>query len=364
MEDARVLVRSGADYHFGYNHLLFYFIARYYKDHINGSESAQLISEINNMADRISSDKYSTILMFLLYMTRDSTGLIDRLTANADRIYAIEKPATLEADVAFLNEIGTEDQFEIPESVDVAQRRKEQREARDRAEKSAAVLNGPEREEFVYSEDLPDAKKFHLAYKHLELLGQVLRNFPGSLPGPHKLAILRSTYLLALRLLGSLFNLFRTSFQHYVDIIRKSSQESDSKIPEDLRTIRGLVDQLIILLNRLVTVGILMKISSNVGLQDLENAYSGVLKLLENTNAVRLVDLAIKLDHAPGFPEADVADLHAHLSHNAFADSVLRDLVLLHIVKFDVPRPLRQRLTKLFGVKANLPALMDPSRKR
>jgi hypothetical protein len=146
--------------------------------------------------------------------------------------------------------------------------------------------------------------------------------------------------------------------------MRKASDESKGKIPNDLQTIRRLVDQLIILLNRMVTLATLTRISTNVGLQDLENAYSGVLKLLENTNAVRLVDVAIKLDHAPGFPESEVADLHAHLSRNAFADSVLRDLVLFHIAKFDVSRSLRQRLAALFGLKANAPALMDPSRKR
>jgi hypothetical protein len=317
LEDARVLIKSGADYRFGYTHLFFYFIAKFYKDNLHGPASTRLLDEIDAMADRISSDKYSTILMFFLYMTRDSTGLIDRLIKNADRIYANETPATLQEDVAFLNEIGTEEEFEIPENIDVAQRRKEQREARDRIERSADAMSSRETREFSYSDDLPDTQKFDLAYKHLELLGQVLRNFPGSLPGPDKLAILRSTYLLGLRLLGSLFKVFRMSFRDYVDIMRKASDESKGKIPNDLQTIRRLVDQLIILLNRMVTLGILTKISSNVGLQDLENAYSGVLKLLEDTNAVRLVDVAIKLDHAPGFPESEVADLHAHLSRNA-----------------------------------------------
>jgi len=364
LETSRVLINLDHNFHFGYPHLFFYFIARYYKDNLSGEQGPRLREEIREMADHISSDKHSTVLMFLLYLTRDSTDLIERLTKNADRIYQKEIPANLESDVAFLNAVCNESEVKIPEKIDLAENRRERREARDRIEKEAKSLaNGVDRD-FVYSDDLSDSDKFFLAHRHLELLGQVLRNFPGSLPGPEKLAILHSTYLLGLRLLKAILRLFEFSYQDYTDIVTKAVEESHGRIPGDAETIRSLVDRLIVFLNRMVVLGILMKLSSDVGLADLEDAYSEVLASLDNTNAIRLLDLAIKLDHFGGFPETEVKELHSKFLKNPFADTVLKDLVIIHIQKFDISRSLRQRMAALFGVKANVPALMDPSRKK
>src|SRR5262249_35988902 len=154
------------------------------------------------------------------------------------------------------NKINAEDDDPLPEGkVDLAENRRRRREARDSVEKSAASMANPGTKEFAYSEELSDAEKFHIAYKHLELLGQVLRNFPGSLPGPEKLAILESTYLLGLRLLTVLFRFFQFSFQDYAEVVKKAAMEDRSAIDENQA--REFVDRLIVFLNRIVVLSLL-----------------------------------------------------------------------------------------------------------
>jgi len=365
LEEARVLNKLDGNYHFYYSHLLYYFVARYYKDNLSGDSGDKLRSEIEEMANRISSDKYSTILMFLIYLTRDSTGLIGQLTQNADRIYHDAAPSDLDSDVDFLNKFCDETQIDIPEQeVDLVENRKQRRELSDRVDKSAESLKSASSKDFEYSDGLPDSDKFNLAYRHIELLGQVLRNFPGTLPGSEKLAILRATYLLGLRLMRTILRLFESSYSIYANVIRESLSEGEDPPPEAVLKIRDLVDRLMFMLNRLVVLGILAKISSSVGLADLESAYAAVLTQLQETNATRLLDLAVKLDHLGGFPETEVRRLRTEFRKNPFAEVLLKDLVAMHIQKFDVSRSLRQRLAALFKLNPNAPALIDPGRKR
>ena len=134
-------------------------------------------------------------------------------------------------------------------------------------------------------------------------------------------------------------NLFQKSTELYAEILRKTAEETGSST--GLGAAKELVDRLVLLLNRIVVLCLLTKISANVGLADLEAAYSEVLNSVDTTAAVRLIDLTIKLDHLPGFPEDEVRDLYAKLAKNAFANTILRDLVLIDVAAVRANRAFR-----------------------
>lgn len=358
LESARVLTMADANYSFAYPHLFYYFVARYYKDNLDREGGAALREEINEMVEYISSDRYSTVLMFILYFARDSAGIINKLASNADRIYPQESPANLDSDIEFLNALCDDNEMRIPEHVDTDANRQQRREMEDRLEDGEQTTRHGQRK-FLYSDALSDGEKFHLAIKHIDILGQVLRNFPGSLPGSDKLVILRSTYLLGLRLLSTMFRLLQSSVREYEAAMKRAVENA-----KDSDDINDLVNKLIAILCRIYSLILLLKISSSVGLADLQDAYVGALKLVGETNATNLIDIAIKLDHFDGFPDSEVRRLHKLFSKDSFADMILKDLVLIHIQKFDVSRPLRQSLASLFEMKANAPVLTDSSRKK
>jgi hypothetical protein len=314
------------------------------------------------MVDYIFLDRYSTVLMFILYFARDSAGIINKLASNADRIYTEESPANLDSDIEFLNALCDDNEMKIPEHVDTDANRQKRREMGDRLQDEDQTTRHGHRK-FLYSDALSDGEKFHLAMKHIDILGQVLRNFPGSLPGSDKLVILRSTYLLGLRLLSTMFRLLQSSVREYEAAMKRAIQ--NEKVPaKDGDDINDLVNKLIAILCRIYSLILLLKISSSVGLADLQDAYVGALKLVGETNATNLIDIAIKLDHFDGFPDSEVRRLHKLFSKDSFAGMILSDLVLIHIQKFDVSRPLRQSLASLFEMKANAPFLTDSSGKK
>jgi hypothetical protein len=360
LTSARVLQKTGDSYSFAYDHLFHYFVARYYKDNLDRESGPALRQEIALMTDRISSDSCSTILMFVIYFARDSSGVIAKLVENANQIYAREAPAELGAEVGFLNQFCDEPQILLPEAVDTNETRQERREFQDRIERDGQAIVGRGTREFKYSEDLSDTDKLDLAYRHIEVLGQVIRNFPGSLPGQDKIAILRATYLLGLRLMNVVTGLLRGSVEVYREALSKAIKE-DKHTAEEFRV---LLDALMIIIARMCVLSLLKRISGSVGVADLMDAYRETLQQVGENNATRLIDLSIRLDKLVDFPESTVRELHKELVGNPFAGTILGDLVVSHILTFGLDRATRQSMAALFKVAPNAPLLIDPSRKR
>ena len=365
LEKAGVLINTEGNYFFSYQHLSHYFLARYYRDNLGRDDGNALRSEINHMVDHVSNDRLAATLMFTLYFSRDSKWIIDRLILNADQIFKTETPSDLRSDVAFFNEFCLESEIKIPDDVDLEKNRRERRELKDSIVRRAEATETSGNSSYRYSDSLSDSDKLDLAYRHIELLGQVIRNFPGSLPGSEKLAILRSTYLLGLRALRVILNLLASSAAGFQGAMKELLDQGDEgPKAEHLARINGLVARFVTVISTIAAFSTLKKISGSVGLADLEDAYAATLQQVGINNATQLVDLSIKLDHCTQFPEKEIRELHAAFADNVFADNLLKALVLSHIQVFDVPAPLRQSLSSLFKLKANVPLLIDPARKR
>jgi hypothetical protein len=352
LTDAHVLKEVDGNYSFAYSHLLYYFIARYYRDNLD--RDASLLDEIRRMADHVSSDQSSAILMFIVYFARCPSEIIQTLVANADNIYKDETPADLESDVAFLNRITTNADVDIPEEVDVAKNREEKRELTDQIEHSAAARERG-KPNVTHDESLSDADAFDLAYRHIGLLGQVIRNFPGTLPGPEKLLILKSTYLLGLRALRSLLRLLDSSLTRFGQELSATMSE-EGKL--SFEKIRQFVDQITLLLSRACTISVIAQVSGSVGVPDLERAYGATLEIVGKNTATQLIDFAIELDHLPEFPSARIRELHKQFSNNLFADRILADLVLGRMLLIDVDPRIRQSMRSLFKLPPTMPLLM------
>jgi hypothetical protein len=355
---ARVLAMQGGSYRFYYSYYFEYFVARYYKDALQNrtDQSRALGEELIEMADYVIWERYSKILMFFLYFTKNTT-LIDRLMEKANEAFNEYEPASLDEDVSFTKVLFRESSaaVELPAGP-VSEHREARNVARDQREKTLPV---PEGKRITYSQTLNVADKLHIAAKYLELLGQILRNFPGSLRAEAKLKIAKCTYLLGLRVLAAILDLLSTGVEHYRDLIANALKENlGEKERSSLKKLEDLADQLFFLLARLSVAGSIKRVSVSVGSPELEQTYMDVLENLPSTNAVQLVDLSIRLDHFRGVPEERITDLHDLLETNTFAHQILIDLVVEHLTFFEEDYKVRQRMGSLLGFKASHPRIL------
>lgn len=350
---ARVLLKEDGNYSFTYPHLFHYFLARYFRTRINGSEAPAFRKRLQEIANGINLNANRAFLMFFVYLTHDE-GLTDHLLDFANEILAESEESSLTVEIGFYNDRSTDGRLAtqtLPQKVDLEASRKRRREQED--EQATSRVNDSEwrvtPEPRRYSSELPISEKLDYANSCMEALGQILRNFTGSIPGDRKLQILTACYRLGLRSL-------RTMLQGLEDVTQYSRGEfakSDVKSEAQKQFIKSF-ERFLLIVARLLGAASLQRLSLNLGSPEIaEGAYDEVLRTVGSTNATKLINLAIKLDHYETYPLNEVRRLHLEFAKNGYADDLLKSLVISHMHTFALERGTRAAVLAIWGVKAD-----------
>jgi hypothetical protein len=366
LEKTHVLVKLDGNYSFGYAHYFYYFLARYFKMNISGVEAPRLRALLKSIAGGLNAGTNSIFLMFFIYLTHDDE-LIDDCLRIGNKILAELAPSDLTGEVEFYNSkdfAGIERQ--VPKSVDLEASRRERRSVADAVRPEAEDTGGTGLHELSvvegegYAEDLPLATKCQYAISCIEILGQILRNFTGSLPGDRKLEILRTTYLLGLRLLRAMLMTLSDATVR----AREEIAQRDTSKPDERQFVKRF-EKLLTVIGQIVGTSMIQNISMNIGSPDIEEgAYSETLDKVGRNNATQLVDLSIRLDHFQDYPYNQIKALNKEYASNRFAQRVLRDLVIANMHVFDIGHDTRQRVSALLDLGKPTDALISRTGKR
>jgi hypothetical protein len=353
---AEILVESAVGYHFKYRYIYFYFVAKYCQEN-----SAMVRRELNEIADHIYNETNTNILIFYVYLTKDAE-LIRRITENSKRIYDECKPCDLEKDVTFLNTLYTQAPPPLHlMSTDVrsnreAYNRKQDEAAEQERERQAVV----EEESYEYDRQLEDVIKINIAFKTLRILGQIIRNFPGSLDGQLKLEITEECYSVGMRTLTALLLIAERNLdslrQYLGAMIAERTGLSDHQLADK-------TDKAIIWLTMAAAFGSIKRVSYAVGHQELIPTYEKVLST-HDTLATRVIDAVIKLDHDKAIPEASLKELRKRVIKNPFAYTVIRDLVADFLYFYKIDYSIMQQLGASWDIRVAAPKYLENRSKK
>jgi hypothetical protein len=366
LEESGILYHAEGNYRFKYKYVYCYFVAKYIQDNLsNQSEATKLRTQLNDLADKIYFEEFANILIFFVYLTKDPE-LIDRLVGNAKRIYDEYEPCDLETHVDFINQMYKEaPKLTLPDS-DTRENRESYRrrldEVHDDDDVTPTQYESHDPEILTYDKGLSDLVKINIAFKTLQIVGQILRNFPGSLRSETKIEIALESYRLGLRTLRAILGLAESTLQDlriYFSRLIKEQRAIETPLELAQKT-----DQFLIWLTVGAAFGIIKRISHSVGLKQLSETYRQVLDLEGAQTAISLIDLSIKLDHFAELPEDSIKHLHAKLGRNAFSYTVLRDLVADYFYLFPTDVRVKQRVGQMLGIEASSPKLLGNPEKK
>jgi predicted MPP superfamily phosphohydrolase len=363
--ECRLLQDLNGLFQFRYKYAYYYFVARYLKDNLD-EETLPVRTALDEMADKIYYEEFANVLMFFVYLTRDRL-VIERLLSNAQSIYEEHPPCDFKSHVAFINTLS----LPQPDVATVAlsshdEHRRQHRQQLDLdAESDAAEQDSNiQSRRIAYDRELDDVIKLNIALKTLEILGQVLRNFPGSLRAELKAKLAKESYLLGLRTIRALLataeiNIddLRTYFATVIKERRVVRASSERDLAED-------ADGLLIWTSIGCAYSIIKRISGAVGLQELNETYREVLEQSSDRQSFALIDCAIKLDHFREFPDSEVHELSQYFHKNYFTFRMLRQFIIDHMYLFPVDYRTRQRIGDLLNIKVSHPLLIQNPHKR
>ena len=334
------------DERYGFRHpaSYYYFVARYFRDNL--SKETERIA-VKSLLGKLYKEEHASIWLFLTHLSKDPF-LLETILTHSRQIYADLTPARFEADVSFLQSLSDHVEKIVLKDTSVG----EAKEARLRTLDLAPELPEPN-DEFEGGEDetneaLKMLAQMNLALRTLEVLGQLVKNFPGSLQGDDKLALVTECYALGLRTVSMLFDLFQHDVEGFVDFVygRLIKKHPDIRDREELKS---KVRKFMFWMIESASFGMVKRISQAVGHSQLGEIYREVREQ-DESNATALVDIAIRLENL-GFPEDRLKELAAKFHKNFFCGRVLRQLVVEHFYLFPTLESTKQKVCEALKIE-------------
>lgn len=339
---------------FKYKYIYYYFVASFLKDHIT---EQPIRDEITKLSSRLDDEDSANIMLFLAHLSKDPF-IIDQMLEKATSQYAEFEPARLADDAIFLHTDGQRLSNRYIEK-DVATSRREHLERLDRAEqneRSEPLAPDTSKEEL----DFKIMSRLTAALRTMQILGQLLKNFVGTMEGVQKQQIARECYSLGLRILSSILHLLKSNqtelIQYFIETFREEhSDHSDRELEEIAReSIFGIA--------HMVAYGTVKRISRAVGSRDLDETYNAIRNELKSP-AVDLVHISIELDQLRLFPQKDVIAIGEALEKLHLPASVLRHLVINHFYLYNVHFQVKQSICSKLGISYQQVQQFNPANK-
>jgi predicted MPP superfamily phosphohydrolase len=188
---AGILQPAGDGYAFRYKYVYYYFVARYLAQALADPDlEADARSRTADLVSELFREEYANILLFLLYLSKDRK-LLKLLFEQAASLNRDIIAAKFEDDVEFVSQLDPESSPLLLPDDDAATRVRSARAYRDASEHANS------------GQASRDASTLNVSMKTIQILGQVLRNFAGSLPAKLKLDIASTVCELGLRSITS-----------------------------------------------------------------------------------------------------------------------------------------------------------------
>ncbi|HEV2912855.1 MAG TPA: metallophosphoesterase [Pyrinomonadaceae bacterium] len=349
LENSKILLHKGNEYRFNYKYVYYYFVAKYLATNLNTKGQQKAIRQwITRMASNLYVEDYANIVIFLVYLTKDEKTII-QILEQAKTLYAEYDPFNLDSHVDFANRL----QLEAPRPLlldgDTQANRDNYLREMDEVERSLERTEDlKEDDDLQLEREMNDLVRLNVASKTLQIMGQILRNFPGALRREQKLELATECNQLGLRTIKVIFDAIEENTDFLRLHIGEFLREIDKSIKEE--NLAHKVDRLFFGLMGVVAYGFMRRTAQAIGSEHLKETYQEVLN--ENPmNSTKLIDLMIKLEHFRPFPEKEVLDLDLQLQNNNLALTILRHIVRDYFHLHKEGYQLRQKICDKIGIQ-------------
>ena len=333
---------------FRYPYIYYYFVARYFSKNL---EEETIKKYITDMSERLHHSQSANILLFLGYLTSNSFVLSSVLKASQE-IFSGYPELDLRKSPEFLEEFMSGPKFVLDDSNSPTKRRRELLKRKD--ETKLEVRENTVDKEYKAQEiennrdNIEKHLQINVAFKTIQILGQILRNSLGDLDGEQKLKLTNECYALGLRTLSFIFESIKDNQKQVIDFIVSLIKTQNPNISD--RDLYNEAHNFLFVVTENIAFASIKKISDSVGLESLILTFDDLLKE-KNMISYKFIDLSIRLDYYEGFPENEAEELYREIRKNPMARYLLRHLIWFYFYIYETPYRLRQSICDKFDIE-------------
>ena len=208
MLESRLIVEIENDsYRFTYPYIFYYFAGRYIAYHLNSSD---VIEMREYMCRHLYNEVYGSILIFVCHFSNNQ-DLIEEIVLNAMMLLDVYEPFDFSQHSEFFNRARARiEEFLIPKRIgtdrDVEKNKMTKLEQQD----EQGILDGYVQEPAEVTDEVAEQEKqiasVASAMHTMDVLGQILKNYPGDIDGELKLVIIEQIHQVGMKIMQLLFS--------------------------------------------------------------------------------------------------------------------------------------------------------------
>ncbi len=347
-------------YKFKYPYVYYFFIAKHLAETIRDEDTVEII---DNLIGTLGKRRSMSILMFLTHHSRDES-ILDKVVEQAKKLFKDNKPAHLNLNIQSINDIIDSLPTLSFEKKDRFQLRREYENSRDEIEGNHE-FHSIDDEEDDNGDSLHDSnsedqvttdllKEMNLTFKSLEILGQLSRNYYGSLKVPQKKRLLGEAIDAPLRSLDFFISYIKDDADVVLDTIERkiAEQNSERNINYTQLQLREIAKHLLFQLVLGLSYTFITKISSSIGSNNLQPVIDELCDA-HNSNAGKILKLATLLELGNSITVEHLRNILQSLDKNPISDNLVKSIILNYLYMFERSDAEVKQICAVAGINYN-----------
>lgn len=370
---AKIVTSSKEDsYSFTYSYVYYYFIALRLSNSIFEEDTQNYIV---NLLNKLNDDLSSNVLLFLTHFSKNPF-VVQQIINKALSLLPNEKMYNCKEDEHKLNElINDVPKIELPEKIDVRSNKMRRAKLRDEfdLEEKQAVNDVSSKEISTNTNELatnPTHHQINEAIKIIELMGQLLRNFYGSMEKDQKNSVAKTTFELCFKIINALFSELFKNTDNFIEtltaIIYKEiiDNNGEEKIDEkEASIIRDQIRKYIYAIHGGTLYSIVRKTALAIGDSELDTTYENILNdNSENHISFSLLKAKIEFEHYKEPNINKLSDLYKKVQGNKLITQTIQIMTKEYVYMYETNYDYRQKLLSAVNMKST-PELLIASTK-
>lgn len=349
---------TGDRYTFTYNYALYFFVAQYLSNNI----SEDLIKNIIvDLIENINVEINANVLIFLTHLSKDDF-IHKTVISVSNSLLSGRSELRMEDDIIELNQLMTELPTLIFKNTNVPVNREKYNKARDSNNKeephfieaneksdSDTVAESEQDKSLIGKNDI--LIEMDKAQKISEVIGQILKNYSGSIMKDTKRELLESAYSVALRAGNNLIDIIKSEKDELVYFISEKIVEDGVVEPSNQKEVEDASKRILFKFVEMICFSIIQKTVKDTGSNSLRITYSNLVKN-DLSMIKKLIISGSYLETMYVDPsESYIHEVFQETEKNLMARSILQQMAAKYMYLFELSPQERQKIASQFGIR-------------
>lgn len=344
LEKANILIDNNDRLEFKYKYIYYYFISKYFSENLEKDNIKDIVQQL---IYSVYKEESANIIMFLTHHTKNNF-IIDTLIKNAKNIFKDNSVVKFEDDISEINNLV--EQINLKYEVSESSKETEKNKLNIYEKKDNLTRIKPPHEEIETEEDLSFASDLNLAFKTIDIIGNILKSYHTSLEGSIRLNLAEEAHLLGLRTMGLFFDILNNDIEIIQKKIEELIEKEKTKITSNFEK-EKIARSFIFSFSSAISFFFIEKISTALSYNKLSETYKDFLEK-HNYNTCKLTNLTMELEFQKELPINLIEDLMNDFQKNKLSEHLMKNIIIKHLYLVPVKYDEKQKICSLLNISS------------